>query len=75
MWAQIIKMRVKPGKEEELIDLLRQVRAYDKPGSGLLRSTAMRDQKDPSSLYALVVFEREEGASSRSRWAAATIET
>jgi hypothetical protein len=38
------------------------VRKLDWPGSGLVRSTAMRDQKDPSSVYMMVVFESEEKA-------------
>ena len=35
------------------------------PGSGLVRSTAMRDQKDPSRVYMLAVFESEEHARAR----------
>ncbi len=42
-----------------------QLRAIEQPGSGLLRSTAMRDQKDPSQVYMLVVFESEEKARAR----------
>jgi hypothetical protein len=41
------------------------LRAVEQPGSGLLRSTAMRDQKDPSQVYMLVVFESEERARAR----------
>lgn len=41
------------------------MRAVEQPGSGLLRSTAMRDQKDPSQVYMLVVFESEERARAR----------
>jgi len=65
MWAQLIKMRLKPGKEEELQRLYQQLRATEQPGSGLVRSTAMRDQKDPSSVYMMVVFESEEKARAR----------
>ena len=65
MWAQLIKMRLKPGKEEELQRLYQQLRATEQPGSGLVRSTAMRDQKDPSVVYMMVVFESEEKARAR----------
>jgi quinol monooxygenase YgiN len=65
MWAQLIKTRLKPGKEGELERLYQQLRATEQPGSGLVRSTAMRDQKDPSSVYMMVVFESEEKARAR----------
>jgi quinol monooxygenase YgiN len=65
MWAQIIKTRVKPGKEDEVAGLLEQLRAVEQPDSGLLRTTAMRDQHDPSQLYLMVVFESEEKARAR----------
>jgi quinol monooxygenase YgiN len=65
MWAQLITTRLKPGREEELPELVEQLRAVEQPGSGLVRSTAMRDQKDPSRVYMLVVFESEEKARAR----------
>ncbi|MGO9582523.1 MAG: antibiotic biosynthesis monooxygenase [Acidimicrobiales bacterium] len=65
MWAQLIKTRLKPGAEEGLPRLSEQLRAVEQPGSGLLRSTAMRDEKDPSQVYMLVVFESEEKARAR----------
>jgi quinol monooxygenase YgiN len=65
MWAQLIKVRLKPGKEGELGRLYQQLRATEQPGSGLVRSTAMRDQKDPRSVYMMVVFESEEKARAR----------
>jgi quinol monooxygenase YgiN len=65
MWAQLITTRLKPGKEEGLTRLIEQLRAVEQPGSGLVRSTAMRDQNDPSRLYMLVVFESEEQARAR----------
>jgi len=65
MWAQLITTRLKPGKEGELPRLIDELQAVEQPGSGLLRSTAMRDQKDPSRLYMLVVFESEEKARAR----------
>jgi heme-degrading monooxygenase HmoA len=65
MWAQLITMRLKSGKEEDLPKLFEQLRAVEQPGSGLVRSTAMRDQNDPSRVYTLVVFESEEKARAR----------
>jgi quinol monooxygenase YgiN len=65
MWAQLIKTRLKPGKEEGLERILQQLRASEQPGTGLVRSTAMRDQKDPSVVYYMVVFESEEKARAR----------
>lgn len=62
MWTQIIKTHLKPGKDAELMGLMDQLKAIEQPGSGLVRSTAMRDQKDPSSLYMIVTFESEEKA-------------
>ena len=65
MWAQMITMRLKAGKERDLPRLVEQLQAAEQPGSGLLRSSAMQDQKDPSRVYMLVVFESEEKARER----------
>ena len=65
VWAQIIKSRLKPGKEEAVAGLLDQLRATEQRDSGLLRTTAMRDQDDPSIFYLMVVFENEEQARAR----------
>lgn len=65
MWAQIIKTRLKPGKDVDLASLMDQLKAMEQPDSGLIRSTAMRDQKDPNSIYLIVVFESEEMARAR----------
>jgi quinol monooxygenase YgiN len=65
MWAQLITTRLKPGKEEELPRLVEQLRAVEQSGSGLLRSTAMRDQNDPSRVYMMVVLESQEKARAR----------
>jgi quinol monooxygenase YgiN len=65
MWAQLITTRLKQGKEDDLPRLVEQLRAVEQPGSGLVRSTAMRDQKDASRVYMLVVFESEEKARAR----------
>ena len=65
MWAQLISMRAKPGREDDVSQLFEQLSAIEQPGSGLLRSLAMRDQRDPSRVYTLVVFESEEKARAR----------
>lgn len=65
MWAQMIKMRLKAGKDVELTEMTDQLKALEDPGSGLLRSTTMRDQSDPSTIYTLIVFESEQKARAR----------
>ncbi len=65
MWAQLITTRLKPGREHDLPRLVEQLRAVEQPDSGLLRSTAMQDQNDPSRVYMMVVFESEEKARAR----------
>jgi hypothetical protein len=63
MWAQLIKVPLKPGKD--LAVAAGQLRAAEQPGSGLVREIFMRDQKDPSQAYILAVFESEEKARAR----------
>jgi len=65
MWAQMLTMRLRPGKEEELPRMYELLRAAETPGSGLLRTTAMRDDKDPHRIFNLVIFESEEMARAR----------
>ncbi len=65
MWAQLITMRLKPGKEDDLPRVYEGLRAAERPGTGLLRTTAARDQKDPTRLYHFVLFESEEKARAR----------
>jgi quinol monooxygenase YgiN len=65
MWIQIIKTRLKPGKDAELAALADQLKAIEQPGSGLVRSTAARDQNDPDTVYMIVTFESEEKARAR----------
>ncbi|RNL80183.1 antibiotic biosynthesis monooxygenase [Nocardioides marmorisolisilvae] len=60
MWAQLIKVRVKPGTDlSAMADVLKSA---EQPDSGLVRETFMHDQKDPESVYVLAVFESEEKA-------------
>ena len=49
MWAQLITMRLKPGKD--MAEAHNQIRAAEQPGSGLVRT--------------LVIFESEEKARAR----------
>ena len=63
MWAQLIKVQLKPGKD--LAVAAAQLRAAEQPGSGLVREMFMRDQKDPGQAYILAVFESEEKARAR----------
>jgi quinol monooxygenase YgiN len=65
MWAQLIIMRVKPGKDDDVARLYDLLQAAEQPGSGLVRSTGARDEKDPSRLYNFVVFESEQKARAR----------
>jgi quinol monooxygenase YgiN len=65
MWAQIITMRLKPGKGDELAAVMDLLKSAEQAGSGLLRSTTMRDQQDPHLVYTMVVFDSEESARAR----------
>jgi hypothetical protein len=65
MWAQLITMRLKPGKD--MTEVNNQLRAAEQPGSGLVRTLVMRDQADPSQVHTLVVFESEDKARARER--------
>ena len=62
MWAQLITLRLKAGREADLGRLIEQLDAAEQPDSGLVRTTAMRDTNDPSLVYMLAVFESEEKA-------------
>src|SRR6185312_12110724 len=62
MWMQMIKARLKPGKEAEFAAFEEQIRAIEQPGSGWIRSTATRAQKEPDTVYIIVAFESEEAA-------------
>ena len=65
MWAQLVKMRLKPGKD--MTQMNEQIKAAEQPGSGLVRTLIMHDQKDPGQVYVLVVFDSEEQARARER--------
>lgn len=65
MWGQMITMRLKPGREDDLPKVAAQLRAAEQPGSGLVHTTTTRDSTDPSRVITLVVFESEEKARER----------
>ena len=67
MWAQLIAVRLKPGREGELAGLLDRLDAIEQPGSGLVRHTLLQDVADPSAARFLIVFESEERARERER--------
>ena len=46
-----IKFRMKPGKDT--VELNEQLQAVEQPGSGLLRTILMKDQKDPGRVYSM----------------------
>jgi len=66
MWAQLMKLRLKPGRDgKDIARVAAQLQAAEQPGSGLLRTFIMRDQQDPAQVYTLVLFESEEKARER----------
>ncbi|MBI1379058.1 MAG: hypothetical protein GC157_16495 [Frankiales bacterium] len=65
MWAQLMTIRSQPENEERLREVFAQLRAVEQPGSGLLRTMAMRSQADPATVYTLVIFESEAHARAR----------
>jgi len=65
MWAQMQKVRTKSEKQGQLLEVFEQLRAIEQPDSGLLRTTVLRSQSDPTVVFALVVFESEEKARER----------
>ena len=67
MWAQIIKTHLKPGMDSDFVGLMDQFKAIEQPDSGLLRTYALRDAKDPSAVYMMVIFESEEKARENER--------
>ncbi len=63
MWAQLIRIRLRPGADTSV--LAEQLRAAEQPGSGLVREFFLRDQKDPEQAFVLAIFESEEQARAR----------
>jgi quinol monooxygenase YgiN len=65
MWAQLQRVRTKPEREAELLDVFDQLQAIEQADSGLSRTLVMRSQSDPTLVYVLVVFDSEERARAR----------
>ncbi len=65
MWAQLNIVRVNEGEIDAASKAMEQLRSFEQPDSGLLRTLVMQDQKDPARLFVLVVFESEEKARAR----------
>jgi ketosteroid isomerase-like protein len=63
MWGQLIEMRLKAGESTDA--MVEEIRAAEQPGSGLVRSSILRHQGDPRTVYSFVVFESEEKARAR----------
>lgn len=65
MWAQLSTVRVKEGKADVVGEAMEQLRAFEQPESGLLRTIVMQDQDDAARVFVLVVFESEAKARAR----------
>jgi len=56
---------VKDGMLDVVVKAMEQLRDFEQPDSGLLRTIVMQDQKDPARLLVMVLFESEEKARAR----------
>ena len=65
MWGQMISVRLKAGCDGDLPRLEESLRTIEQPDSGLVRSLMLQDQKDPSQVYMVILFESEEKARMR----------
>ncbi|MFZ2014292.1 MAG: antibiotic biosynthesis monooxygenase [Nocardioides sp.] len=65
MWAQLSSTRVKEGQVDAVGRAMEQLRTFEQPDSGLLRTMVLQDQNDPTHVFVLVVFESEEKARAR----------
>lgn len=65
MWAQLSSIRVKEGQVDAVGMAMERLRTFEQPDSGLLRTTVMQDQNDPTHVFVLVVFDSEEKARAR----------
>jgi quinol monooxygenase YgiN len=65
MWAQLSTVRVNEHGVDAVGEAMDQLRSFEQPDSGLLRTIVMQDQNDPARLLVLVVFESEEKARAR----------
>jgi hypothetical protein len=68
MWAQIVKSRGRPGREEEIRRLPQEFEAQDwhrEPAP--MRLFVFQNQNDPQEYYTLAFFENEEKARENER--------
>ena len=56
MWAQLSSVRVREGSAEAVVAAMEQLRTFERPESGLLRTIVMQDQKDNARMYVLDVI-------------------
>jgi len=64
MWAQLLKMTVRSGHEDELLNLSKtwEREVGNSSDSGWLRTQILRSEERPEEVYLLVYFESEEKA-------------
>lgn len=63
MWAQFIKARIKPGREDEARRIAQEFEAQSRTeGIGPLRVSIFHNQRDPQEHYTVAFFESEEQA-------------
>jgi quinol monooxygenase YgiN len=65
MWAQMIRVRLKSGQDDAISRIAALLRTIEQVDSGLIRTSFMRDTKDPLSMTMLAVFESQEKARAR----------
>jgi heme-degrading monooxygenase HmoA len=65
MWAQLQRTTSNPGNQAKLLSVFDQLKAIEQEDSGLQRTLVMRNQKDPSEVFVLVIFDSEEAARAR----------
>lgn len=62
MWAQIVKVRMKPEAEEHRAELIESVRDRMSRRLGIVNGFVMANQHDEREIYILAVYESEEKA-------------
>lgn len=64
MWAQLLKMTVRPENEDQLQNLSKtwEREVGNSSGSGWMRTQILRSEEHPDEVYLLVYFESEEKA-------------
>jgi quinol monooxygenase YgiN len=62
MWAQLIKMRIREGKEAEVRQLPKEFESGEMGEGRWVRMIALENQSDPREFYTLVIFESEAAA-------------